>query len=440
MHGLRPTLGRVPAFNPGLPERAIGAQIEAVSGPLARTIKDLRLSLAAMSARDPRDPWWVPAPLEGPAMPKRAALCLNPDGLDPVPEVKAALADAAERLKRAGWTVEEIPDTPPLREPADWNRKLWLGDMYEAQLATAEKEGDPGALACLRGNRAKVTPFDQADFSKALTRRATLSREWIMLLEKYAVLLMPVSGELPFPDHLDRKDDAFCAGLARAADADRYSLPGPAWANRLHRIGRQGSGRRAGHRRAFPRGPLPCRGRGDRGGRRAGLADRSGELARERCPTIYDFTAKSLAGEDVPLRQYAGKVLLIVNTASKCGFTPQYEGLEALHRELAPRGFAVLGFPCNQFGAQEPGDANQIAAFCESKYDVTFPMFEKIEVNGFHVHPLFDHLKKAKSGLLGPSIKWNFTKFLVDRNGKVVARHAPTTTPQALRKEIEALL
>ena len=157
-------------------------------------------------------------------------------------------------------------------------------------------------------------------------------------------------------------------------------------------------------------------------------------------PDIYDFTAKSLAGEDVSLKQYAGKVLLIVNTASKCGLTPQYEGLEALYRELAPRGFAVLGFPCNQFGGQEPGDANQIAAFCESKYDVTFPIFEKIEVNGFHAHPLFGYLKKAKSGLLGPSIKWNFTKFLVDRNGKVVARHAPTTTPQALKKEIEALL
>src|SRR5690348_11426013 len=159
VHGLRPTLGRVAAFNPGLPERGIGAQIEAVSGPLARTIKDLRISLAAMSARDPRDPWWMPAPLEGPAMPKRAALCLNPDGLDPVPEVKAALTDAAERLRRAGWTVEDIPDTPPLREPSDWNRKLWLGDMYDAQLAAAEKEGDPGALACLRGNRARVTPL-----------------------------------------------------------------------------------------------------------------------------------------------------------------------------------------------------------------------------------------------------------------------------------------
>src|ERR1700756_160145 len=216
VHGLRPTLGRIAAFNPGLPERTIGPQLEAVSGPLARTIKDLRISLAALSAKDPRDPWWVPAPLDGPPMPKRAALCFNPDGLNPVPEVKAAVADAGERLRRAGWTVEEIANTPPLREAADWNRKLWLGDNYEAQLAMAEKEGDPGALACLRGNRARVTPFHQADFSKALTRRATLSREWLLFLEKYPVLLMPVSGELPFPDHLDRKDDASFARVWHA--------------------------------------------------------------------------------------------------------------------------------------------------------------------------------------------------------------------------------
>jgi amidase len=216
VHGLRPTLGRVAAFNAAVPERTIGAQLEAVSGPLARTVKDLRISLAAMSARDPRDPWWVPAPLEGPAVPKRAALCLNPDGLDPAGDVKAAVADAGERLKRAGWTVEEIGDTPPLREAADWNRKLWLGDGYEAQLAAAEKEGDPGALACLRGNRSKVFPFDQADYAKALTRRATLAREWLLFLEKYAVLLMPVSGELPFPDHLDRKDDASFARVWHA--------------------------------------------------------------------------------------------------------------------------------------------------------------------------------------------------------------------------------
>ena len=157
-------------------------------------------------------------------------------------------------------------------------------------------------------------------------------------------------------------------------------------------------------------------------------------------PAVYDFTAKSLAGDDVPLKQFEGQVLLIVNTASKCGFTPQYEGLEALHRELSPRGFAVLGFPCNQFGSQEPGNAKQIAEFCESKYDVSFPMFEKIDVNGANAHPLYEYLKHAKSGLLGSSIKWNFTKFLVDRTGKVVARHAPTATPQGLKKEIEALL
>ncbi|HVI61317.1 MAG TPA: glutathione peroxidase [Bradyrhizobium sp.] len=155
---------------------------------------------------------------------------------------------------------------------------------------------------------------------------------------------------------------------------------------------------------------------------------------------VYDFTATSLSGDEVPLKRFEGQVLLIVNTASKCGFTPQYQGLEALQREFSPRGFAVLGFPCNQFGGQEPGDARQIADFCESKYDVTFPMFSKIDVNGFDAHPLYDYLKKEKSGLLGPSIKWNFTKFLVDRAGRVVARHAPTTTPDALKKEIEALL
>jgi amidase len=216
VHGLRPTMGRIPAFNAALPERTIGPQISAVSGPLARTIADIRIALAAMSARDFRDPWWVPAPLEGPSMPKRVAMCLNPDGLDPVPEVKAAVADAGKRLERAGWIVEEIADTPPLREPANLQTKLWLGDSYEAQLETAEREGDPGALACLRGNRTKVFPFDAAAFSKALTRRATLTREWLEFFEKYAVLLMPVSGELPFPDHLDRKDDAAFARVWHA--------------------------------------------------------------------------------------------------------------------------------------------------------------------------------------------------------------------------------
>jgi len=216
VHGLRPTVGRIAAFNPGLPERTIGPQISAVSGPLARTIGDLRIALAAMSGRDFRDPWWVPAPLEGPAMEKRAALCLNPDGLETVAEVRAAVADAGKRLARAGWTVEEIATTPPLREPAEHQTKLWLGDGYEAQLEAAEREGDPGALACLRGNRSKVFPFDAAAFSKALTRRATLTRQWLEFLEKYAVLLIPVSAELPFPDGLDCKDAASFARVWRA--------------------------------------------------------------------------------------------------------------------------------------------------------------------------------------------------------------------------------
>ncbi len=156
--------------------------------------------------------------------------------------------------------------------------------------------------------------------------------------------------------------------------------------------------------------------------------------------SVHDFTATSLAGEDVPLKRFAGRVLLIVNTASKCGFTPQYRSLEALHRELSPRGFSVLGFPCNQFGHQEPGTAKEIEEFCSGKYDVSFPMFARIDVNGKGAHPLYAYLKRAKRGLLGSSIKWNFTKFVVDRSGKVVARHAPTTKPESLRQEIEALL
>lgn len=215
IHGLRPTVGRIAAFNAALPERTIGPQISAVSGPLARTIGDIRIALAAMSGKDVRDPWWVPAPLEGPAMPRRAALCLQPDGMETSAEVKAAVADAGKRLERAGWKVEEVAP-PPLREAADLQTKLWLGDGYEAQLAAAEREGDPGALACLRGNRAKVFPFDADALSKALTRRATLTREWLQFLETYPVLLMPVSGELPFPDGLDMRDEASFERVWRA--------------------------------------------------------------------------------------------------------------------------------------------------------------------------------------------------------------------------------
>lgn len=156
--------------------------------------------------------------------------------------------------------------------------------------------------------------------------------------------------------------------------------------------------------------------------------------------SISDFSANALTGEPVALKQFEGQVLLIVNTASACGFTPQYEGLEKLQRDFAPRGFSVLGFPCNQFGAQEHGDAKEIESFCRINYHVTFPLFEKIDVNGAHAHPLYNHLKSEKSGLLGSGIKWNFTKFLIDRSGRVVERFSPTTKPESLREKIEALL
>ena len=156
---------------------------------------------------------------------------------------------------------------------------------------------------------------------------------------------------------------------------------------------------------------------------------------------ITDFTVTAADGSPIALDAYRGKVLLIVNTASKCGFTPQYEGLEALHRRYADRGFEVLGFPCNQFGAQEPGDAAEIANFCSLTYDVTFPVFAKIDVNGTHADPLFERLKADAPGVLGSkAIKWNFTKFLVDREGRTVNRYAPTTKPADIEKDIEALL
>ena len=157
--------------------------------------------------------------------------------------------------------------------------------------------------------------------------------------------------------------------------------------------------------------------------------------------TVTEMSVKAANGTTTDLSAYAGKVLLIVNTASKCGFTPQYEGLEALHRALGPRGFEVLGFPCNQFGAQEPGDAAEIANFCSLTYDVTFPLFAKVDVNGSGADPLFEKLKEEAPGLMGSrSIKWNFTKFLVDRSGKTIKRYAPTTKPEEIRADIEALL
>ena len=156
---------------------------------------------------------------------------------------------------------------------------------------------------------------------------------------------------------------------------------------------------------------------------------------------VQDFSARDLSGSDVPLAQFRGRVLLVVNTASRCGFTPQYAGLERLHEDLSPRGFEVLGFPCNQFGAQEPGEAAEIAQFCETNFGVRFPMFAKVEVNGPGAHPLYQWLKREAKGLLGSQrIKWNFTKFLIDRDGRVVRRYAPNATPESIRPDIERLL
>ena len=157
--------------------------------------------------------------------------------------------------------------------------------------------------------------------------------------------------------------------------------------------------------------------------------------------TIYSFSARRLDGTEVPLAAYRDKVLLVVNTASRCGFTPQYEGLERLQQQFGARGFSVLGFPCNQFGNQEPGDAAAIGSFCQLTYAISFPVFAKVEVNGRGTHPLFGFLKTEKPGLLGlAAIKWNFTKFLVDPRGLVAARFAPTTKPDAIGSSIAALL
>ena len=157
--------------------------------------------------------------------------------------------------------------------------------------------------------------------------------------------------------------------------------------------------------------------------------------------TLYDITADSLSGAPVKLDQYKGQVLLIVNTASKCGFTPQYQGLEAIYQQFKDQGAVVLGFPCNQFGAQEPGQADEIGAFCQKNYGVTFPLFAKIDVNGNNAHPLFTKLKKDAPGILGTeAIKWNFTKFLIRKDGSVYKRYAPATKPEELAADIAKLL
>jgi glutathione peroxidase len=157
--------------------------------------------------------------------------------------------------------------------------------------------------------------------------------------------------------------------------------------------------------------------------------------------TVFDFNATTLDGSDLSLETFRSKMLLIVNVASKCGFTPQYAGLETLYRKYADKGFVVLGFPCDQFGHQEPGNAADIKQFCSLNYDISFPLFAKIEVNGGHTHPLYQYLKSAAKGLLGSeAIKWNFTKFLVDRNGRVLRRYAPTDTPEKIEQDLTEVL
>lgn len=156
--------------------------------------------------------------------------------------------------------------------------------------------------------------------------------------------------------------------------------------------------------------------------------------------TLHDFHADTLTGENKDLAEYAGKVVLVVNTASKCGLTPQFEGLQELYSDLADQGVEILGFPCDQFAHQEPGDANEIGEFCQKNYGVTFPMFAKVDVNGANAHPVWAWLRSERKGLLADAIKWNFTKFLVDQRGEVVARYSPTTQPSDIRADIEKLL
>lgn len=203
VHGLRPTIGRIAAWNPSGPERAMGAQLMAVSGPIARTIADLRLGLAAMSQPDPRDPWWMPAPLQGPPLPRRAALCVAPEGMPVQAEVAAAVRDAGRRLEAAGWVVEEVANTPPLAEPAQLQAMLWLAETRRGLNAAIAREADPDATA-VYGFMERLCPEpDLFAFQDALTRRATLLREWVLFLERFPVVVMPVSGELPFRDNSD---------------------------------------------------------------------------------------------------------------------------------------------------------------------------------------------------------------------------------------------
>jgi amidase len=229
IHGLRPTLGRIPAWNASGPDRLIGAQLMAVSGPLGRSIADLRLGLAAMSAPDFHDPWWTPAPLTGPDFPRRAALAIAPEGMPVVPEVAAALQDAAQRLRAAGWTVEEVAP-PPLKETAELQAILWLAETRRTGTELMQREGDADALTIFGFMERLCPPTDTHALADALQRRLGLLREWLVFLERYPVLLLPVSGELPFPDHDDvtsfvRFEQIMAANLPQVG-LPLLSLPG----------------------------------------------------------------------------------------------------------------------------------------------------------------------------------------------------------------------
>jgi len=217
VHGLRPTFGRVAAYNASAAvERPIGGQIMAVSGPIARTIADLRLGLQALSRPDARDPWWVPAPLGGPALPRRVAMCLRPDGLDTQPEVCAALLDAASRLRDAGWIVDELGELPPLQDGVAIQVALWMGDGYEALVQAAQREGDPGAINALAYQAEYARSIGLPEFSSALARRLGIARAWQVFLERYPVVMLPVCAELPFPNDLDLQGFEACRRVWQA--------------------------------------------------------------------------------------------------------------------------------------------------------------------------------------------------------------------------------
>ena len=224
VHGLRPSLGRIPAYNPSGPERGIGPQLMAVSGPLARTVADLRLGLQALMAADPRDPWHMPVPLDGPPAPRRVSLCVRPDGMEVAPEVEQALRSAADRLRAAGYVVTEIDATPGFREATELQVALWLGDNFAGFRDMVEAENDPGALSVMNAVRERAEALPPDMVAKTLVRRATVTRQWTQFLHEHTLLLIPVSGELPFPDGLDMAGPAE-ARRVMAAQVTQTGLP-----------------------------------------------------------------------------------------------------------------------------------------------------------------------------------------------------------------------